>query len=495
MTSDITQTPEFQRWFAGSQVVDSNGLPLKLYRGLNGPQIGDIDRMEGRPSYAMFFSNNPAVAGTYANQEPEDSIFVKHATPGAIFPVYVRATLKEFPIRVDRDGYRRFDMFEFDRQAKMLGAGQGIVARQIHDLGPRTQYEADPENHRDRPSDTYSFGRGTSIKSAVGAQRFNPNDPRMTEQVNNPRGFYMTKTFHEILAEQDDEYTYTVRSTADVHDPERFDRIRLSFLPYQVKSIEAGAYATLAKDNKYFPNEPNSPTFSVKVVTGLPVPKDALIQTLAMTLHVHHSHLLIDGEDDIETDLVNEPESISNDFSQSLVGTRRIGEFVQELRADRKEREKKTITREVYESYFTTHRGLETLVKKPIRNGYYMIEQYREDGKSYLRAEGPFDTRPDGNAYHDRIRATNAKVISENTSAGLYGVQMLVDALIEPDTGERMFEVGVHDLDTGRRFTSMVRAMSPEIARSMAVRQVAEANRLDPSMLSAMAPKEKTPQR
>lgn len=31
--SSITDSPAFQRWFAGSQAVDAQGKPLKLYHG------------------------------------------------------------------------------------------------------------------------------------------------------------------------------------------------------------------------------------------------------------------------------------------------------------------------------------------------------------------------------------------------------------------------------------------------------------------------------
>lgn len=236
----------------------------------------------------------------------------------------------------------------------------------------------------------------------------------------------MTKTFREILAERDDEFTYYVRSTANIHDPEIFERIRLAWLPYVIKSFETDAYKPLSRDNKMFPEQPNSPTFTIKVVTGLPIPKKH-IETMALDARIHISHLRIDPDGDLE--LVNEPNEVASAEAQNLVGHKRIGEFIRELQADRKKREEMSSSREVYESFCTTHRGLEDVLKKPLRKGYYMVEAYREDGKTYLRAEGPFEVRPEDRNYHDRIRAKNPQVIAEGKTGSMYGVQILIEGV------------------------------------------------------------------
>lgn len=234
----------------------------------------------------------------------------------------------------------------------------------------------------------------------------------------------MNKTFREILAEKDDEFIYHVRSTANIHNPEIFERIRLSFMPYDVKSFDCDTYRPLGKRNKEFPDEPNSPTYSVRVVTGLPLtPK--FIETLALDARINVAHLRIDGKKD-EQELVNEPGEVKSGDAQSLVGTKRLGEFIRELQADRKARMGMTIEREVYESVCTTHRGLGDVLKKPLRKGYYVVEAYRENGKNYLRAEGPFPDRPE-HTYHDRIRINNAKIVAEQTTGDTYGVQLLIE--------------------------------------------------------------------
>ncbi len=236
----------------------------------------------------------------------------------------------------------------------------------------------------------------------------------------------MAKTFRELLAEKDDEFTYYVRSTADIHRPELFERVRHAFLPYRVISCDIDSYKPISRNNKSFPDEPNSPTYSIKVVTGLKVPKEH-IQTLAMTVHIHMAHLKIEGDQDVE--LMNNPEAVTSTIAQALVGQKRIAEFVRELQADKRKRMKDTTEREVYESFYTTHRGLEDVVKKPIRKGYYLIEAFREDGKNYLIAEGPYGSRPEGNEYCDRIKVAGSQIVAEGTAGDKYGVQVLIEEI------------------------------------------------------------------
>jgi hypothetical protein len=173
ISSTITQTREFKRWFSDSKIVDKNGNPLILYRGLRGIPLNTIDRMEGRSGYAMFFSSSPYVAATYAQME--FGPFEKADSPGAIFPVYVKAhILHEFP---SHKGV--FNFFEFDRFAMRLGIGEGLVVRESYDVGPRADLQSDPDRLYSYPADTYSFGRGTSIKSATGNRNFNIDEPQM----------------------------------------------------------------------------------------------------------------------------------------------------------------------------------------------------------------------------------------------------------------------------------------------------------------------------
>ncbi len=157
-------TPQFKNWFGDSKAVDQEGKPLVLYRGAVGAKNIPEGALEGkaREGYATFASTSPQLAATYGQPEFEGEA-------GAVTPLYVKANkLIEFPVQINKEGYRRFDKFEFDRQAQRLRPGEVLVARQVIDYGPRANVETDPERLYSYPSDIYAWGKGTSVKSAVG---------------------------------------------------------------------------------------------------------------------------------------------------------------------------------------------------------------------------------------------------------------------------------------------------------------------------------------
>jgi len=174
----LTRQPAFQKWFTGSKIVDEQGNPLKLYRGMRGEYVQTVDRMEPRKGYAMFFTPSPHVAASYGNPGSFGT------EEGAIFPVYVKADiLKEFPTKM-RGGYLSFDMFSFDTVASRLRAGEGVVVRGVVDIGPRANSEIDREKRYSHRTDIYAFGKGTSIKSAVSnVGGFDPQTPAMSESL------------------------------------------------------------------------------------------------------------------------------------------------------------------------------------------------------------------------------------------------------------------------------------------------------------------------
>jgi len=161
-------TANFLRWFSDSKVVDKDGEPLVLYRGIVG--YGELSEKalsaEPREGYATFASDNPAISSTYANP---DWTYGGAKETGAIVPVFVKADkLIEFPVKTDASGRRTFDKVEFDRRAKGLAPGEVLVARGVTDTGPRASLKADPERRWSYPSDIYAWNSGTSVKSATG---------------------------------------------------------------------------------------------------------------------------------------------------------------------------------------------------------------------------------------------------------------------------------------------------------------------------------------
>jgi GNAT superfamily N-acetyltransferase len=68
-TQDITQTPEFKKWFGESKVVDADGKPLVVYHGTSTAfeefdfsKIGELGRTEGA---GFYFTNKKSVAAAY----------------------------------------------------------------------------------------------------------------------------------------------------------------------------------------------------------------------------------------------------------------------------------------------------------------------------------------------------------------------------------------------------------------------------------------------
>jgi len=160
-------TEAFKKWFGNSKVVDKDGNPLVVYRGIVGSEKNGIAEgalnAEAREGYASFGSSSPYVANSYANPD------VKFRETGAVLPLYIKADkLIEFPVTVDRQGFRKFDKFEFDRRAQTLPAGTVLVARQVTDIGPRAKSSVDPEKLYSYYSDIYAWNNGTSVKSATG---------------------------------------------------------------------------------------------------------------------------------------------------------------------------------------------------------------------------------------------------------------------------------------------------------------------------------------
>ena len=139
LKSPDTREANFKRWFGDSKVVDKDGKPLVIYRGLIG-ENEDALNAEGRKGYASFGSSSPYVASSYGNPD------IDWNETGAVLPVYIKADrLIEFPVTEDRNGVRRFDKFEFDRRARSLKPSEVLVARQVIDIGPRASVRLDTD--------------------------------------------------------------------------------------------------------------------------------------------------------------------------------------------------------------------------------------------------------------------------------------------------------------------------------------------------------------
>lgn len=146
------------RGYAGGGKVDDF---LRLFRGIRSDaRLDTLDPLLPRENSPLgYFSSSPHVASTYANPIWEPGRWEKEQ--GAVFPVLANPKrIFEYPTR-----NRSFDMIGFDRAAQGLGPGEGLVARQIQDTGPRARLDTDPDRLWSFPSDTWSFGAGTDVRS------------------------------------------------------------------------------------------------------------------------------------------------------------------------------------------------------------------------------------------------------------------------------------------------------------------------------------------
>ncbi len=169
-------THAFWQWFGGSKVVDSNGNPLIVYKGMYpydynqetedgpaGPAIDVIQRSEPFPSFdsndqepvriAGFFTDNPDVAGKFVLRK------------GAIFPVYLRIENPKI----------------FDAAGSPSGTIQfGKEGRPFRDAIRSGKYDGVIILNTSDEGNVYVPLSSNQIKSALASESFNREDPRIT---------------------------------------------------------------------------------------------------------------------------------------------------------------------------------------------------------------------------------------------------------------------------------------------------------------------------
>jgi ribosomal protein S18 acetylase RimI-like enzyme len=66
--------PAFKRWFGNSKVVDAQGSPLVVYRGdYRADRIGDKFKVNRSTSGRFYFTDNPEIASSYAQDKPDEA--------------------------------------------------------------------------------------------------------------------------------------------------------------------------------------------------------------------------------------------------------------------------------------------------------------------------------------------------------------------------------------------------------------------------------------
>lgn len=85
-STPVTERPEFQKWFEGSQAIDDSGSPIVLYHGGK----SNIESFRPNDSGLIYMTSDPELASDYA---------VARSANGSVYPVY--ASVKN-PLVVDR---------------------------------------------------------------------------------------------------------------------------------------------------------------------------------------------------------------------------------------------------------------------------------------------------------------------------------------------------------------------------------------------------------
>jgi hypothetical protein len=168
-----TQTPEFQRWFGASKVVDEAGQPLRVYHGTaSNIEKFDIEGTSGvnfsKGEGFVFFTDKP---DAYPSSASDYAISAAGKHSGAnIVPAFVRL---ENPLMVSADGYYN-SVTAFDKQAadirKQVEAGghDGVIVRFSDGSGDSLIATTRPEQ----------------IKSAIGnSGRFDPSSASLVDPV------------------------------------------------------------------------------------------------------------------------------------------------------------------------------------------------------------------------------------------------------------------------------------------------------------------------
>jgi len=334
----------------------------------------------------------------------------------------------------------------------------------------------------------------------------------------------MSRSFRAILAEQDQEYVYHIKSTRHLHDDDIFDKLQVGLLGYDLRSLERVSYNPLAAVEPMFRPYNDEPgldkIFHVKAILGTDQDNGVLRQKIAYFTDINWKYLVVhrDGEkleDDQILDLhpsmdggpykslaqhakswdaTPDKDAIDND-AQSLVGQDRIDAFIRELDTEQSERTKEVEGRNVQpqltESFVTTHLALGDVFGTTAPKGFYMIERHQDD-PSMMHIEGPFKQQP---MNYDFVSDLIVK------GAGMFEVLSETQVrLVEHDRDFRFtrplreqvkptpFEVTVQDQDTGKTYNVLVKALSETDARDLGVQTVANQEQLDQSRLIAVEP-------
>jgi|GEM_PF-3763784 len=116
---DVTETPEFKKWFGDSKVVDEKGMPLVMYHGT---PTGDFSVF--KPD--MIFTSNKKYADVYQSTATSSRNPRRPLTNPKTYEVYLKIE-KPFDTRVDERAKEIFDEFASDNGTEYYSYAMGLT--------------------------------------------------------------------------------------------------------------------------------------------------------------------------------------------------------------------------------------------------------------------------------------------------------------------------------------------------------------------------------
>lgn len=333
----------------------------------------------------------------------------------------------------------------------------------------------------------------------------------------------MSTSFRAIIAEQDEEFVYYVKSIRNIHKDEVLDQIRLALLPFDLRSVEKAGWNPMSeKGSEMFPAEwTTGPVFSLKVTVGIDMDNERAIQKIALFTHINDEYLFVhkpgesqermDNEDD-EDELItvgykalshgaekwdaslDKEKGVIDPEAQKYAGQQRIDNFMKELEADRKEREGSIKQPKIYEAFVTSHIALRDINGGSTpKKGYYLIERF-EDDVSIMHISGPFQHQP---VNYDFVPDMLKQGVKDFEFLGLGKVKLVehdknfrytVDPLNEQLSEVEPYEVEVTDQDSGKVYHVVSHGVNKNEARKSALKIITRKENIDSSRLLAGEP-------
>jgi len=336
----------------------------------------------------------------------------------------------------------------------------------------------------------------------------------------------MSKSFRALIAEQDAEYVYHIKSTRHLHDDDIFGKLQIGMLGYDLRSLERVSYHPLAAVEPMFHPRNDEPgldkIFHVKVVLGTDVDNGTLRQKVAYFTDINWRYLVVhkDGEkmeDSEKLDLEIDPTLTGGTYkslahhartwdaspdegnidtnAQVHVGQNRIDAFMRELDSDKKARnqevEGRNVQPQLTESFVTSHLALGDVFGNNAPKGFYLVERH-EDDPSMMHIEGPFKQQPSNYEFIADLIVRGSGTYEVQSERQVRMVEHDRDFRFTRPIVERMipkpFEVTVQDQDTGKTYTVLVKGISETDARDRGVETVAHQEKLDQNRLIAVEP-------